>query len=363
MGIFGKIVGKAVNDAIYKASDGRKAVSTDYSMAAINIIKRKIEDITLFISVLASVIFLCFYGFMIYSKPDVFNIVIYSVLSFLLIVSTILDVILFKASRKEMNFLEKRSFNWYKKIKRNSLLFFKLFIKLFSIGFAIFEIIKYGSTTSRMIGITLSIVALVVQLSIHFLSGFITDCINYVVIGISMDVDNSGILYLVDKNKAEKQTSNEYLRTKSDKKIIEDLEAQKKKDRNEKRDDDEIKIKFGKYQLECKNKAKEYIANEKRLEELIKACVSQFDKTNIANHTPGLFYEIFYMVQMRLDKKFELDDEGYINAVAFLVYYDKIYDSLVEFESSNEKYIIDKILPEIKGIEEFRKFCEANKEK
>ena len=42
MGFFGKIVGRAVNDAIYKASDGKKPVSTDYSKAAINIIKHKI---------------------------------------------------------------------------------------------------------------------------------------------------------------------------------------------------------------------------------------------------------------------------------------------------------------------------------
>ena len=60
MGFFGKIVGKAVNDAIYKASDGKKMVSTDYSKAAINIIKHKIENI-IFIINNCILWILCFY--------------------------------------------------------------------------------------------------------------------------------------------------------------------------------------------------------------------------------------------------------------------------------------------------------------
>ena len=248
MGFFGKLVGKAVNDAIYKASDGKKMVSTDYSKAAINIIKHKIENITLFVSIFTTIVFLGFYAFMIYSKNDsVVNIIIYSTLSFLLIVSTIFDIIIFNMGRKEMNFLKKRSFQVFKKIKRNSLLIFKLIIKLFSIGYAIFIIIHYGQTIGRIISVAAGIVALIVQLSVHFIAWFITDCINYMVIGVTYDVDNSGILFLVDKNKQAKTVSNEFLRTKSDQKIIEELERQKEKDSQVKNDDDEIKIKYGRY--------------------------------------------------------------------------------------------------------------------
>ena len=362
MGFFGKIVGKAVNDAIYKASDGKKPVSTDYSKAAINIIKRKIENITLGVSIITTLIFLGFYVFMMASKRDVVNIVIYAVLAFLLLISSILDIILFSASRKEMNFLEKRNFNWYKKLKRNSILIFKLIIKLFSIGYAIFIIFNDGNTTSRMVGVCLSILALVVQLSVHFISCFITDCINYMVLGITLDVDNSGIIFLVDKHQVEKSTTNEILRTKSDKKIIEDLEVQKAKDKNEKRDDDEIKIKYGKYQLECKNKAKEIIINDKRLNELISQANNTYDSYKSINNTPDVFKDLIDLVEARLDKRYDkFDDASYFNAVAFLVYYTTIYDYTEDFNQTNEKYIVEKIFNEIKGIEEFIKWKQVNK--
>lgn len=362
MGFFGKIVGKAVNDAIYKASDGKKPVSTDYSKAAINIIKHKIENITLAVNIIATVIFLGFYGFMIASKTDLVNIIIYSVLSFLLLASSTLDILLFAASRRKMNFLEKRSFNWYKKFKRTSILIFKLVIKVFSIGYAVFIIIKYGQTTSRLLGVAISTVALIIQLAVHYLGCFITDCINYVAIGLTMDVDNSGILFLVDKNQKAKSTTNEILRTKSDKKIIEDLEKQKEKDSNEKNDDDEIKIKYGKYQLECKNKATEYLLNDKKLNELISASFGLYNRTKEINSTPDVFASVIYLVEAKIDKRYEnIDDEAYFNAIAFLVYYTTIYDYTTNFNESNERYIVDKILSDIKGLEEFITWLNNNK--
>ena len=355
MGFFGKIVGKAVNDAIYKASDGKKMVSTDYSKAAINIMKRKIEDITFFVSVLATVVFLGFYAFMIYSKHDsLVNIIIYSVLSFLLIISTAIDILIFCASRKEMNFLKKRNFLLYKKIKRNSLLVFKAFIKLFSIGYGVFIVIKYGQTTGRVISIASSIVALLVQLAVHFIACFITDCINYIVMGITMDVDNSGILFLVDKNKHEKTTSNEYLRTKSDKKILEELEIQKEKDRAVQDEDDEIKIKFGKYQLECKNKAEILLANPKRLKEEIKFSYDKFNMTKDINETVE---EVLYVINMVDDVSSslydKLSDESYLKAIAFIVYYNTLYDTSKKFRESNELYIVDKIFSDIAGLKDY----------
>lgn len=354
MGFFGKIVGKAVNDAIYKASDGKKMVSTDYSKAAINIIKHKIENITLFVSLFTTIVFLGFYAFMIYTKNDsIVNIIIYSVLTLLLILSTIFDIIIFNMGRKEMNFLKKRSFNVLKKIKRNSLLWFRLVIKLFSIGYAVFIVIKYGSTTGRVISIASGILALIVQLAVHFLAGFITDCINYMVIGVTQDIDNSGILFLVDKNKHEKNISNEYLRTKSEERIIEELEAQKEKDSQVKKDDDEIKIKFGKYKLECKDKANFLKANPKKLDEAIKMAYSKYDNTNESNETPSEVLSAIKLVDAVYHNNYELDDESYINAIAFIVYYNNLYDASKRFRESSELYILDKIFNEISGLKEY----------
>ena len=355
MGFFGKIVGKAVNDAIYKASDGKKMVSTDYSKAAINIMKRKIEDITFFVSVLASVVFLGFYAFMIYSKHDsLVNIIIYSVLSFLLIISSVIDILIFCASRKEMNFLKKRNFLLYKKIKRNSLLIFKGFIKLFSIGYGIFIVIKYGQTTGRVISIASSIVALLLQLAVHFIACFITDCINYIVMGITMDVDNSGILFLVDKDKREKNLSNEFLRTKSDKIILEELEIQKEKDSAIKDEDDEIKIKYGKYQLECKDKANFLKLNPKKLEEAIKISYSKYENTNEFNETPVEILKVINLVEEVYNKTYDkLSEDAYTNALAFIVYYNNLYDASKRFRDSSELYILDKIFTEINGLKEF----------
>ena len=356
MGFFGKIVGKAVNDAIYKASDGKKMVSTDYSKAAINIIKRRIENITLFVNIFATIVFLGFYAFMIYSNHEsVVSIVIYSVLAFLLIVSTVLDIIIFMASRREMNFLEKRAFTLYKKVKRNSLLIFKIVIKLFSIGYAIFIIISTkDASTGRIVSVAASIAALLIQLGIHYLACFITDCINYMVVGVTQDVDNSGILFLVDKNKQAKNVTNEMLRTKSDKKILEELEKQKEKDSIVKNDDDEIKIKYGKYQLECKNKANELINNGKKLVELINNAQGLYSKTSSENNTPLIVLNIINLVDDVYNKKYDkLDNGAYLNAIAFVVYYTTIYDYTVNYNESNEKFILEKIVNDIPGLEAY----------
>ena len=354
MGFFGKIVGKAVNDAIYKASDGKKMVSTDYSKAAINIIKRRIENITLFVNIFATIVFLGFYAFMIYSNHEsVVSIVIYSILAFLLIVSTILDIIIFMASRKEMNFLEKRAFTLYKKVKRNSLLIFKTIIKLFSIGYAIFIIISTkDASAGRIVSVGASVIALLIQLGIHYLACFITDCINYMVVGVTQDVDNSGILFLVDKNKHEKNVTNEILRTKSDKKILEELERQKDIDNDVKINDDEIKIRYGKYQLECKNKAKELLSNNKKLTELITNSTNLYEKTSTTNNTPVVVLNIIDLVEDVYNKKYDkLSDQEYLNAIAFLVYYTTIYDYNGDFNTSNEKFILGKIINDIPDLE------------
>ena len=363
MGFFGKIVGKAVNDAIYKASDGKKMVSTDYSKAAINIIKHKIENITLFVTIFTTIVFLGFYGFMIYSKHDsVVNIIIYSILTLLLILSTIFDIIIFNMVRKEMNFLKKRSFQVFKKIKRNSLLIFRLVIKLFSIGYAIFIIIHYGETTGRVISVAAGILALIVQLAVHFLAGFITDCINYMVIGVTQDVDNSGILFLVDKNKHEKTASNEYLRTKSDKKIIEELEKQKEKDQAVQSDDDEIKIKYGKYKLECKNKASTLVLNQSKLKETIKFAYDKLNNTKEINNTPLEVEVVIKLVDYRFNNKYDkVTDESYLNAIAFVIYYNTIYDASRNFKETNEVYVLDKIFNDISGLEEFNTFLNNEK--
>lgn len=363
MGFFGKIVGKAVNDAIYKASDGKKMVSTDYSKAAINIIKRRIENITLFVNIFATIVFLGFYAFMIYSNhTSVVSIVIYSILAFLLIVSTILDIIIFMASRKEMNFLEKRTFALYKKVKRNSLLIFKTVIKLFSIGYAIFIIATDGQTTGRIISIAASVIALLIQLGIHYLACFITDCINYMVVGVTQDVDNSGILFLVDKNKQAKNVTNEMLRTKSDKKILEELEKQKEKDSIVKSEDDEIKIKYGKYQLECKEKAVTLKLDEKKLNETIKNAFTKYERTSKDNDTPVEVFYVINLVEAYLDKRFrEINEESYLCAIAFVVYYNTLYDTSKDFKSTNEPFILNKIFTDIKGLEEFIVWFTKNK--
>lgn len=362
MGFFGKIVGKAVNDAIYKASDGKKMVSTDYSKAAINIIKHKIENITLFVSIFTTIVFLGFYAFMIYTKHDsVVNIIIYATLTLLLILSTIFDVIIFNMGRKEMNFLKKRSFAVFKKLKRNSLMIFKLVIKLFSIGYAIFVILHYGETTGRVISVAAGILALIVQLSVHFIAGFITDCINYMVIGVTYDVDNSGILFLVDKNKHEKTASNEFLRTKSDQKIIEELERQKEKDNQVESDDNEIKIKYGKYKLECKTKAATLKATPQKLKEAIKQAYDKFNSTQLINNTPEEVLLAIKLVDYKANNKYDnVDDDTYISYIAFVVYYNTIYDASKNFKETNEVYVLDKIFNELTGLNEFNSWLNNN---
>ena len=362
MGFFGKIVGKAVNDAIYKASDGKKMVSTDYSKAAINIIKHKIENITLFVNIFATIVFLGFYAFMIYSKHDsVVNIVIYSILAFLLILSTIFDIIIFNMGRREMNFLKKRSFAVFKKLKRDSLLVFKLIIKLFSIGYAIFIIIHYGETTGRILSVAAGVIALIVQLSVHFIACFITDCINYMVIGVTYDVDNSGILFLVDKNKHEKNATNEFLRTKSDQKIIEELERQKEKDSQVKNDDDEIKIKYGKYKLECKNKVLMLKVNPQKLKEAVKLAYDKYNSTQLINNTPEEVLVAIKLVDYKVNNKYDnIDEESYTSCIAFVVYYNNIYDSTRNFKETNELYVLEKIFNEINGLNEFNTWLNNN---
>ena len=57
----------------------------------------------------------------------------------------------------------------------------------------------------------------------------------------------------------------------------------------------------------------------------------------------------------------EVTDESYLNAIAFVVYYNTLYDASRNFKETNEVYVLEKIFNEIDGVEEFNTFLNNEK--
>ena len=223
-----------VNKFVEKKMDGKTPVVIDNTFASINIIRQKIEKTLFVISLITTAIFLGFYGFMIYSNiinNGIVRMIVYIVLTSVLIVSSIFDIILYPGKKNKMNFLDKKKFSEAKKVKRNTILIIKTSVKAISIGYALYEILAIDSSPSKVVILAFSAAAFLIQIIIYFISDLIILYANYLMIGLNLDLEESGAYLLINKDAKDIIKANQMVRTKDEKDIIEEIKKQAKIDK------------------------------------------------------------------------------------------------------------------------------------
>ncbi len=225
--------------------EGKKPVVVENTMAAINIVKFRVERVLFYVGVISSAVFLLFYVSMIYSSivsDKLTHIIVYSLLGLILVASSVFDIILYPGKKIRMNFIERKKFNDAKTLKRNITMMVKTGVKLFSLGYALFELLTIDATRLRIITLVLSFTAFVIQTIIYFISTLIIRYSNYLYIGFKQDMEMSGVFNFIDKDNREIIKANELLRTDGERKIIEEISKQVEIDRENNLNDRKIKL-------------------------------------------------------------------------------------------------------------------------
>lgn len=223
-----------VNKFVEKKMDGKTPVVIDNTIASINLIRNKIEKTLFIISLITTIVFFGFYGYMIYSNvvnSGLVRMIVYIVLMAILIVSTIFDIILYPGKKQKMNFLDKKKFSEARRLKRNTILIIKTIVKAISIAYALYEILAIDSSPSKVAIIALSTAAFLIQIIIYFISDLIILYANYLMTGINLDLEESGAYVLINKDAKDIIKANQMVRTKSDEQLIEEIKKQAEVDK------------------------------------------------------------------------------------------------------------------------------------
>ena len=223
-----------VNKFVEKKMDGKTPVVIDNTIASINLIRNKIEKTLFIISLITTIVFFGFYGYMIYSNvvnSGLVRMIVYIVLMAVLIVSTIFDIILYPGKKQKMNFLDKKKFSEARRLKRNTISIIKTIVKEISIAYALYEILAIDSSPSKVAIITLSAAAFLIQIIIYFISDLIILYANYLMTGINLDLEESGAYVLINKDAKDIIKANQMVRTKSDEQLIEEIKKQAEVDK------------------------------------------------------------------------------------------------------------------------------------
>lgn len=233
-----------INTFKEKELDGKDPIVIDSTMAAINIIRYRVERVIFYVSLATSVLFLAFYGYMIglnAVENKITHTIVYAIMAFILISSSVLDFLLYPGKTIKMDFLAKSRFKFLKKIKRNVLIIVKSLVKAFSLGYALFEILTIEASTNRIVTLVLSFTAFIIQLIIYFITDLIMRYSNILMIGFNQDMENSGAFNLINKDNRTMIKANRILRTEKDKKIIEEINEQIRIDKANREKDKQIK--------------------------------------------------------------------------------------------------------------------------
>lgn len=218
-------------------------LSPDYTLASVHIVMRKISKIVFIVNIISTILFLAFYGYMIYSRinDSIANTVIYSLMGTILIVSLIFDIIFYKNSKIDMNFLEKRKMASDKKIKTEIVTIVKTIVKIASLVYATYELIAVDSGTMKLLTLILSYILFAIQIIIYFIAATINNYYNYLYIGFSKDIDELALI-LHPLSKEEIREANKQLMSDRDKEILEEIEEQRKIDEKVSKKNIDLKI-------------------------------------------------------------------------------------------------------------------------
>ena len=239
MGIKGPIIrflGNAyVKHTANKIKKKKEIVSIKNTSTALNNIKYKTEIRLFLFSLVVTTLFLCVYGYLIYSNiivNSIRHVIIYAILSTLLIISLTFEIIFNPFSRSKKSKSKKRKINDLRAIKKEYILMFSVITKLTSLGFMLCDIITVDSSLKRLLMFGASTLALIVQIIFVYMSKLLVSYYEKMLFAIDRDIQDSGIIDYLNKMKVlEKKISLiENLDEDAIKKINKDLEKQEKID-------------------------------------------------------------------------------------------------------------------------------------
>ncbi len=344
---------------IVDAFKEKGAVSVDHSYAALNIVKRKLENNIFILGLISSFIFFVFYIYMIIQKYNVItNVIIYSLLFVLLIISTIFDIILYPGKQKKLNFLEIKHFKFLKNRKKYIFAFLKMAIKTFSLIYALIEIIMYGKTIHAVASLSISFGLYVIQLLIYFITYVAMSYLNYLLIGFEEDMNNSGI-YLISKNNRYKAHGIEALSTEKENEIREEIRKEVVSMKPMKEKNEQIKLSFGKYEAFKKKamllyKDKNLKDNRKEIEKLLLDANNKFNELHNSIDYNNKTYLIINFVKATIYEDFESSNPASIyHAMAYLMYFIDV-DTKVDLDNELEEFY-NYVLEDIPGLKEYYK--------
>ena len=175
----------------------KKLVSTEQTNAALSEIRIKTETRLFVFGAIVSIVFLCFYVYLIYLNIDNYSlrhIIIYSILSVLLIISLIFNIVLNPLRTIEMSKKEKREFKSLKKKGKIILLSLSIATKIVSVGFMLYEIIAIDSSLKRIIPFGVSTFAITMQLLVIYITHLLYDYYSVLTRAIDNDIEASGLM-------------------------------------------------------------------------------------------------------------------------------------------------------------------------
>ena len=350
---------------IAQAVKENEFVSTKNTYAALNIVRRKLENNIFIVGILSSAFFLGFYIYMIISKWDILvNVIVYFALSILLIISTFFDIVLNPNSQKKMNFLEKKHFQFLKRVKKNIVAITKMSIKTFSLIYALIELINYGATKQAIISLSISFGLFIIQLLIYLITYVALKYLNYMLIGFEEDMNSSGA-YLLLKNNRIKAYGLDSTRTQRETKIKEEIQAEVEFLKPKRQEDEEIRITYGKYHFYDKDARNLIYTNtfgthNEEIYQIIDDANKKYKSTHAVTNFDDKTSLIINFLKSYLKGEFKTKEKGTAHhALCYLMYYIKEEGKkdLTEENQSFKEFLLEK-MPELK---DYRNYILENK--
>lgn len=290
----------------------------DNIMASIHIIQKRIDRLVYIVNLISTILFLEFYGYMIYSRMDdsYVRVGIYSILSLILIISLVFDIILYPGNSKIKNFLDKRKYKLHKKIKTRTINIIKFIVKAFSIAYATYELVIIDNSTMKLLTLIFSYSILIIQIAIYFAADILAKYWNYLYLGIMADYDELIIPIAHPLAKGQIREANNLIMTQKEKEIIEEINNQKKEDKATAKQNLIVKKEIAN---SARKNAKEIQKEKNKLFEIAMYCFNNNDK-NVE--------DISKKFKISIDKAYEflnvILEKGIItvtpnNSIAFLI--------------------------------------------
>ena len=206
--------------------------TTKHTMASIDIIKSQLSKLLKWLSIIVSIIFAAYYAFLIYINLDsVFYIVAYSVLLAASLAAFICEILLNRPNKYDSKLVKKIKTK-HKKTATLVINIVKYCAKLFTIGLALYEIIKYDHSELEIISLIGSTLFLGIQIIFEFVVHIVNKYIDYIRLGVELDMNESGILQMAGYKKTLSKVADRLegieIYSDNEKEIIADIKAEVK---------------------------------------------------------------------------------------------------------------------------------------